>query len=337
MANKPSMDALRQKLIEQNTRGKTATSNNGGDNASYPFWNIPEGQTATVRFLPDGDDDNTFFWAERQVIKLPFAGVVGGDYPTDRPVIVTVPCVEMFGDRCPIIAATKPWWKDPNKETLARTYWKKRSYIFQGFVVQSPFEEQSVPENPIRRFVINPSIFEIIKNSLMDTEMEDMPVDFTSGRDFNIKKTRKGEYANYSTSSWSFRTRSLGENELGAIQQFGLFTLKDYLGRRPDADEMDAIKAMFADSLDGKPFDHDSYGRWYRAYTGSRDDEGGSSTGGSTGGYREAAREAPSRPAAQSTASLAQPEPSAPAASEGGAARLNANDILDRIRKRNAG
>jgi hypothetical protein len=48
-----------------------------GDNAMFPFWNVPEGSTATMRFLPDGDPDNTFFWTERNIIRLEFPGVVG--------------------------------------------------------------------------------------------------------------------------------------------------------------------------------------------------------------------------------------------------------------------
>jgi len=33
----------------------------GGDNAIYPHWNMPEGTTTTVRFVPDADPNNTFF------------------------------------------------------------------------------------------------------------------------------------------------------------------------------------------------------------------------------------------------------------------------------------
>ena len=49
----------------------------GGDNAIYPHWNMQEGKEAVIRFLPDSDQSNTFFWAERAMIKLPFAGVKG--------------------------------------------------------------------------------------------------------------------------------------------------------------------------------------------------------------------------------------------------------------------
>lgn len=269
------LNALRAILTAQKEKGKNGggTQSSGGDNASYPFWNIPNDSEATIRFLPDADPNNTFFWVKREVIKLPFEGVVGGEYPTNKQVTVTVPCVEMWGDTCPIISATRPWWKDPELEPLARTYWKKKSYIFQGFVVNSPMTEENAPENPIRRFVINPSIYEIIEKSLINPEMEDMPTDFIGGRDFKITKTKKGEYANYSTSSWSFRTRSLDDSERGAIEQYKLWNLSDYQGRRPDAEELEAIKEMFQDSVDGKPFDADRFGKYYRAYAGRGSDD----------------------------------------------------------------
>jgi gp32-like DNA binding protein len=257
-----TMQQIQAKLLEESK--KTERGASFGDNASFPFWNIPEGSTATIRFLPDGNSNNTFFWVEKQNIKLKFQGVVGDH---DREITISVPCVEMFGDTCPILAETRPWWKDPAKETLARQYWKKKSYLFQGFVVSSPDGvETEVPANPIRRFVINPSIYEIIKNSLMNPEMEDMPADYEGGRDFKLTKTKKGEYANYTTSQWSFKTRSLGEAERIAIEQFGLFNLEEFRGRRPDAEERDVIKSMFHDSLAGQPFDLVSYGKFYRPY-----------------------------------------------------------------------
>ena len=37
----------------------------------------------------------------------------------------------------------------------------------------------------------------------MDPEIEELPTDLMRGLDFNIRKTTKGQYADYSTSSWS--------------------------------------------------------------------------------------------------------------------------------------
>lgn len=65
---------IRAKLKEQELKGG---STGGGDLTIYPFWNLKEGGESTVRFLPDGDQSNTFFWVERAVIKLEFAGIKG--------------------------------------------------------------------------------------------------------------------------------------------------------------------------------------------------------------------------------------------------------------------
>lgn len=318
-----SLAEIQAKLMAQAAKtDNKATGAYTGDNASFPFWNIPENTSASIRFLPDADPDNTFFWVERQIIKLPFQGVLGRD---DRPVEVQVPCVDMFGDACPITAHIRPWWKDESKKDLARTYYKKKSFLFQGFVVASPFEEPSVPENPIRRFVINPSIYEIIKNSLMNPEMEDMPTDYVGGRDFKLAKIKKGDYANYGTSSWSMRTRALSAEELAAIDQFGLYDLKSFLGTRPDRDGIEMIKAMFEDSLAGRPFDTASYGAVYRA-NGQRD--GGASP-------------APAQQAVSASNHFVPPTYNAPPAAaapaapaDNGGAKPNAQDILARIKQR---
>ncbi len=270
-----SIEALRAKLREAATRSenKKTTTGGGGDKASYPFWNTGVGQTSTIRFLPDGDTENPFFWVERQVIKLPFDGVVGGDYPTNKQVEVTVPCIDMFGMSCPIIAATRHLWNgtDADKE-IARTYYKKRSYIFQGLVVNSAFDETDSPENPIRRFVINKSIYDIVYASLLEPNFENLPTEYDGGRDFLIKKTQKGEWANYSTSSWSYSTRSLSETDRANIDKFGLFNLKEALGAVPTAEAIEGIKAMFDDSFNGRPFDMEAYGQFYRPYTNRNDD-----------------------------------------------------------------
>ena len=71
-----SLAEIRAKLKAAESRGSDG-NRTGGDNSIYPFWNLKEGQEAVVRFLPDGDTDNTFFWIERQIIKLPFAGIKG--------------------------------------------------------------------------------------------------------------------------------------------------------------------------------------------------------------------------------------------------------------------
>lgn len=259
-----SLAEIRAKLQAQETRGGGNQSSGGGDNAIFPFWNIPENSTSVIRFLPDGDTSNTFFWRERQMIRLEFAGIEG--QPDSRRVTVNVPCNEMWGPvgSCPILSEVREWFKDPSLEDMGRKYWKKRSYVFQGFVVENSLDEEATPENPIRRFIINPSIFKIIKGALMDSDFEELPTDYEAGTDFRLTKSTKGQYADYSTSGWARRERSLNSDERSAIETHGLYNLNDYLPKQPNEEELRILGEMFEASVDGKLYDPARWGNFYR-------------------------------------------------------------------------
>ena len=261
-----SLADIRARIAAQDNKTNNKGSQTQSDNSIYPHWNIDEGTTATVRFLPDANSSNTFFWVERQLIKLPFNGVKGD--PNIKQTVVQVPCIEMYGtgETCPILAEVRPWYKDETLKEMANKYWKKRSYIFQGFVRQNPLGDDKVPANPIRRFIISSQIFNVIKSSLMDPEMEELPTDYLHGVDFNIKKTSKGGYADYSTSNWARKESPLNESEQAAIEAHGLFNLTDFLPKKPNEAELRIIKEMFEASVDGQPFDNERWGSYYRPW-----------------------------------------------------------------------
>ena len=202
-----SLADIRARLAAQENK---STGNNypQSDGAIYPHWKMDEGALASMRFLPDADSSNSFFWIERQVIKLPFNGVKGDI--NSKQVTVQVPCVEMFGENCPVLAEVRPWYKDETLKEMANKYWKKRSYIFQGFVRQNPMGDDTTPANPIRRFVISPQIFQ--------------------------------------------------------TEAHGLFNLADFLPKKPSEAELRVIKEMFEASVDGRPYDADKFGAYYRPY-----------------------------------------------------------------------
>lgn len=255
-----SLAEIRAKLKQQETRSNGNSVN--ADQGIYPFWNMQEGQTATIRFLPDGNPQNTFFWTERLTIKLPFAGVKG---ETDsRPVQVQVPCMEMYGESCPVLNEVRGWFKDPTLEDMGRKYWKKRSYIFQGFVTENPLKEDTNPENPIRRFIIGPQIFQLIKAALLDPDMEELPTDYTAGVDFRLNKGSKGGFADYGASNWARRSRPLSDAEMKAVNEFGLFNLSDFLPKKPTDVELKVITEMFEASVDGEPYDEERWGQYFR-------------------------------------------------------------------------
>jgi hypothetical protein len=323
-----TLQEIRAKLqaSSQNNNGSS-----GGDNQIYPHWNMPEGSTTTIRFLPDGNPNNTFFWIERAMIKLPFAGVKGET--NSKPVTVQVPCMEMWGETCPILTEVRPWFKDKSLEDMGRKYWKKKSYLFQGFVGESKMtEDGKMPENPIRRFIIGSQIFNIVKNALMDSEIEELPTDYVRGLDFKIAKTTKGGYADYSTSTWARRERALSEAENAAIAQYGLFNLNDFLPKKPGEVELKVMKEMFEASVDGEAFDMERWGQYFKpAGMGGS----GQATGSGTTQATLAAPAAASKPAAAIEADdVEETTASADESTAGGDASSRAADIIAMIRKR---
>jgi len=253
---------IRAKLQQQEDQ---KSNNFSGSNDIFPHWNIKEGESSKLRFLPDSDESNTFFWIERLLINLTFAGIKGD--PMSKPCTVKVPCMEMWEPvgSCPVLAEIRPWFKDPSLEDVARKYWKKRSYLMQGFVRESALDEDDV-ENPIRRFIFTPQIFDIVKAALMDPELEELPTDYENGLDFTVNKTSGGQYASYATSKYARKESALTQEEMDAIEEHGLFDLRSFLPAKPDARHLEVIKEMFEASVDGEPYDAEKWQEFYKPY-----------------------------------------------------------------------
>ena len=327
-----SLSEIRARLQAAENKGGQSTER--GDNSIYPHWNMEEGQSATLRFLPDGNTKNTFFWQERAMIRLPFNGIKGE--MESKQVMVQVPCVEMWQEACPILAEVRNWFKDKSLEDMGRKYWKKRSYIFQGFVRENPLGDDKTPENPIRRFIIGPQIFTTIKGALMDPELEELPTDYVRGLDFRISKGAKGGFADYNGSKWARKESALTEAEQAAVDAHGLFDLSTFLPKKPSDVELKVIKEMFEASVDGQPYDTERWGQYFRP-------AGLSAPAGSAAPTAPPADEDTPAPVAKSTLKVAAPVsdfddedapvPTAPVAKPAGSGQ-KAEDILAMIRAR---
>jgi hypothetical protein len=79
-----------------------------------------------------------------------------------------------------------------------------------------------------------------------------------------MKKTSKGGYADYSTSSWARRERPLSDTENAAIKAHGLYTLNDFLPKKPGEVELKVMKEMFEASVDGETYDMDRWGQYFK-------------------------------------------------------------------------
>ena len=195
----------------------------------------------------------------------------------------------------------------------------------------SPLAEDTTPENPIRRFIIGPQIFNIIRAALLDPEMEELPTDSVRGVDFRINKTTKGGYADYSTSKWSRRERPLDEAERAAIDKHGLHNLGDFRPKEPTEAEVKIIKELFEKSVDGEAYDLEKYGQYFRP-TGSFANQVSVPKA-----DRPAPVEKTADPVNAEVKTEAEPTPAAqPAPQPAGDSAKRAEDILKLIRSRQA-
>ena len=186
----------------------------------------------------------------------------------------------------------------------------------------------------------------------MNPDMEDLPTDYTSGRDFKLTKTQKGGYADYSTSTWSFKSRALSDSEQGAIKQYGLHNLADFMPKKPSQEDLNVIQEMFKASVDGELYDPERFGQYYKP--------AGLNTGSKATATTKSVpvQAAPTQPAPVQTEAVVQPSPvqaevkvaetvtatataeapaqaTAPATTQS-RSKVSADDILSMIRSRQA-
>lgn len=205
----------------------------------YPFWKMPDDSTAVVRFLPDLDDENSLgFLVENLQHEL----VVNGQKKK-------VPCLKMHGDDCPICNLSRKFYDEKNEE-MGKRYYRKKSYIGQVIVVESPIEHDQA--QLVKLIEFGPAVFKQIQAAFQSGDLEAPPYEFKGGYNFRIKKTKSGQYASYNTSSFAPKQVDLDDEVIEAIT---LFNLSDYRSKKMDVATVEAL--LVADQT-GQSYDDGS-------------------------------------------------------------------------------
>lgn len=205
-----------------------ASGGGGGDQSwklFYPFWKMPDDSIAQFRFLPDLDEDNPLgFLVENLSHELTING--------ERK---KVGCLSMHGERCPACDLSRKYYDEKNEE-LGKKYYRKKSYIGEGIVVESPIEHD---QNQLVKLIeFGPKIFKQIQAAFQSGDLEQPPFELKGGYNFRIKKTKSGQYADYGTSNFAPKQSDL-DDEL--IESMTLFDLKQYRTKAVDAATMEAM------------------------------------------------------------------------------------------------
>lgn len=210
----------------------------GGDQSwklFFPFWKAPDDSTTIVRFLPDLDDDNSLgFLVENLQHEL----VINGQKKK-------VPCLAMHGENCPICELSRKYYDDGN-EDMGKKYYKKKSYIGQVIVIETPVEHDQ--SQLVKLIEFGPAVFKQIQAAFQSGDLEEAPYELKGGYNFRIKKTKSGQYASYSTSSFSPKRSDLDDDVIESLQ---LFNLADYRGKKIDRT---SIGAMLIADQTGQPY-----------------------------------------------------------------------------------
>jgi len=205
----------------------------------FPFWKADFDAVSIFRFLPDGDPKASHFLVEKWMHNLN----VTIDGKEERR---TVPCLQMYGKRCPMCEVAKKFY-DEDDEVNGSRFYKKRSWIGQGIVVESAFDYDEPDKQP-KLISVGWQIYSSIKTAIMQNDVEGNPTDLKNGYNFRIIKTRQGTKANYANSRFSPKSSAVEDKLLETIE---LYVLKDKLPKEPD---LSNVEAMLTSALTGEAY-----------------------------------------------------------------------------------
>lgn len=229
-------------------KSNSENSNESRPNNYYPFFAMDFDEKAIVRFLPDLNEDNPLGFL---VEKLTHTLTINGEKKT-------VPCLKMYGEsECPICKRSAQFYKDEGDNTKdGKRLYRRKQHLAQVLVVEDPLpykEDQEPALGKVKLVNISYSIYNKIKEAFDEDELEEIPWDYEEGTDFMIKKTKKGQYANYDASKFQKRERALTEDELAAVEG-NLIDLNTLLPKQPSYDDLQ--KLLDAD-LNGEVVDEE--------------------------------------------------------------------------------
>lgn len=218
----PRRESLRDAFMKK-------ASGNGGDASwklFFPFWKAAVDTTSVVRFLPDADTDNPLgFLVEKHEHEL----IINGKKKK-------VPCLEQFGEPCPICELSRQYYSEENKP-MGLKYYRKKSYVGQVLVLETPLEHDQT--QLVKLIEIGPKIFKRIQAAYKNDDFDGAdPDDLKNGFNFRISKTKNGQYPSYDDSSFVRKSTPIADD---IIEQLNLYKLSDYIGKKPARDYVEAL------------------------------------------------------------------------------------------------
>lgn len=213
----------------------TSKANEGGSgNATWKlffnFWKAPVDTVSTVRFLPDADEENPMgFLVENLTHELTING------KREK-----VACLKMYGEACPICELSSRFYdqKSPDfNEELGKSFYRKKSYIGQVLVLETPVEHDA--DQLVKLIEFGPQVFKQIQAAFQSGDMDAPPYELKGGYNFRFRKTVTGSGQNsYTTSNFAPKQTDVADDLIASIE---LFNLSDYRTAKTDRAALEAM------------------------------------------------------------------------------------------------
>ncbi|RMH20536.1 MAG: hypothetical protein D6698_04075 [Gammaproteobacteria bacterium] len=188
---------------------------------------------------------------------------------------------------CPLLSRANELFRDANeakdsgdtataehKLKVARSVWPRRYYLYQGFIVSgsdknpnelSVIRVTKAPHQSIVQPLLDPELVTFTDmptgtytvedaKALMNDEIpegmtEEEFVDMFMVREFIFRKTKKGEFNDYSSSMWSTERVPLDDEQIAYIAENGLLDLTQYMPKRPTAEQYELYMDILEEAI----------------------------------------------------------------------------------------
>ena len=244
------MVSQKEKLAKFAAMYKPVDRNNDNRPSNYyRFWKMDFDQTATVRILPDKDEDN---YLEFNIEKFMHNLEINGEFKT-------VPCLKMYGEKsCPICDVSSAFYKEEgDKSVRGKQYYRKKQHIVQALILEDPLppntETGENSEGKVCYLNIGYQLFSVVEEALTSGDLDAVPWDINEGYDFIIKKTKSPDgNAKYDLGSkFVRRASSLSEDQIAIVEE-GSINLNTLIPQKPT---LERVEGMLNAALTGEPWD----------------------------------------------------------------------------------
>ena len=239
MARKSLAD-LRKRFQEEKTN-KGSFGEGKFSRNTYPFWKMNIGERAVTRLLPDKNEENpnVFF-----VDKLEHVLSINGK---DKK----IPCLKMYGDKCPICDLSSKYYKQEGKESeQGKYYYRKRQSLVRLYILEDPLPADETTGETYNGATANTQfgyqLMEKIREQIESGDLEHEPWDEKKGANFIIKKSAQGQYGTYAIGSgFSNKSTPIPDD----VELIDLSTLL------PKNIGIDKVEAMLSAHVNGTEYD----------------------------------------------------------------------------------